>query len=286
MTKRFAVFISFLILVAGRVLSQEGGRVVEDSLYSPSVASYMRFNAILPADYSLNDDRFTTIYLLHGYNGGYNDWVSRTRLVEYAKSYNLLIVTPDAKNSWYTNSPELKNNNFEDYIIKDLITYVEKKYRTLSTRHGRAIVGLSMGGYGAMKFGLKYPSTFFFAASLSGAFNAVSRLDTLMKPDLAGGVAASLVSAFGKVRGENWTRNDVFALVDSVPNANMPYLYISIGKDDVRLIESNRSFAEKLRKKGALYEYHETPGTHSWVFWDKEISNVLWKISDFDPLKP
>lgn len=276
----------FFILFLGaelQLFSQGKVTVVKDSLFSPSVNAYMKFNAVLPANYSVTDERFTTIYLLHGYAGDYNDWVTHTALVRYAKDYNFIIITPDGKNSWYTNSPELKNSNYEDYIVKDLIPYVDKKYKTLNTRHGRAVAGLSMGGYGAIKLALKYPFVFFYAASLSGALQFPKDLE-----NVSGDLHESLKSAFGEKKSDHWSRNDVFSLVDSVSNTNMPYLYLAVGKDDLLpgIIESNRSFIEKLRRKGALYEYHETPGGHSWVFWDKEIANVLRRFSNFDALKP
>jgi S-formylglutathione hydrolase FrmB len=287
MKKRiFIVFILQIISIS--LFSQLKVAVVEDSLYSKSVNAYMRFNVVLPANYYLNDERYTTIYLLHGYSGNQDDWVTRTGLVSYAKEYNFIIITPDGKNSWYTNSSTVKNKNFEDYIMKDLIPFVDNKYRTLGTRHGRAIAGLSMGGYGAMKFGLKYPSTFFFAASFSGALQFPGVLESLYKSNTMKSLEPSLKETFGEVNGEHWKKNDPMFYADSASVANMPYLYISIGKDDAisGIVETNRTFTEKLRKRNALYEYHELPGVHNWVFWDKEISMVLWKISKFDPLKP
>jgi S-formylglutathione hydrolase FrmB len=266
-------------------LTQARGQasVIEDSLFSSNLGGYIKLVAVLPPHYKENHDRFTTLYLLHGYGGDYTDWVKRTGLVKYASAYEFIIILPDGRNSWYTNAPATKNANFESYIIDDLIPFVDKKYRTLSTRHGRAIAGCSMGGYGAIKLAVKYPGKFYYAASFSGGL-AVPKDSRKGYEHLS----PALNVAFGENESEHWTKNFVFALVDSVATTNLPYLYLSIGEDDGlhRFIESSRSLSEKLRGKGALYEYHELPGGHNWVFWDKEIAFLLQKLSLFDPLKP
>ena len=275
-----------LILIIGfvKLSAQNRVTVIEDSLFSTATNSYMRFNVVLPANYYTSDERYTTIYLLHGYGGGENDWITRTGLVGYLKEYNFIVVTPDGKNSWYSNSPTVKNKNFEDHIMKEIIPTVEKKYRALSTRHGRVIAGLSMGGVGALKFGMKFPSSFFIAASFSGALQFPHILEEYFKNNVSKGFEPTLKDAFGAVKSDTWTKNDPFVLLDSTNVKSLPYLYIAVGKDDplMGIVDLNRSFSEKLRKKNAIYEYHELPGVHNWVFWDKEIKALLFKISEYD----
>src|SRR5205807_8922804 len=111
--------------------------------------------------------------------GEYVNWDTMTRLENYAKDFHLIIAMPDAGDSWYTNSATVPNDKFEDDIAKDFISEIDDKFRTIRDRHGRAIAGLSMGGYASVKFGLKYPQLFAFAGSLSGAFNAAQTLDQL-----------------------------------------------------------------------------------------------------------
>ncbi len=270
-------FLTILILTTQTLISQV--KVVLDSVFSPSLNSFKHFHIVLPENYFKTEERFITIYLLHGYTGNHYDWINKTSLIKYLKNYNFVIITPEADNSWYTNSPVLKNRNYEDYIVKDLIPYVEKKYRVISTRHGRIIAGLSMGGYGAIKFALKYPSMFFLAGSFSGAFNWEQIFERGQ-----GQIVQSLKDAFGEKKTEHWDRNDVFVLVDSLASINLPYLYISVGKDDniAGLLESNRKLVEKLQKKNINYEYHELPGSHTWSFWDMEIKNFLRRVSEIN----
>jgi S-formylglutathione hydrolase FrmB len=126
---------------------------------------------MLPSDYATNTQRrYPVLYLLHGLTGDENDWWTRTRLAEYAARYHLIIVTPGVGDSWYANSASDPRARYEDVIIKDLIPFIDAHYRTVPTRDGRAIAGLSMGGLGAVKFALRYPQMFAFAGSFSGAF--------------------------------------------------------------------------------------------------------------------
>src|SRR6266699_6773087 len=116
----------------------------------------MHYRVIIPRDYATGG-RVPVIYLLHGLYGDYQNWDTRTGLENYVQNFHLLIVMPDADDSWYTNSATIPADKFEDYIATDLISEIDEKYRTIGERHARAIAGLSMGGYGAVKLGMKYP---------------------------------------------------------------------------------------------------------------------------------
>src|SRR5262249_13403413 len=97
---------------------------------------------------------------------------ARHRAPEYARAYDLIVVMPDVGNSWYANwaaSDEGQKNDWEDFIVKDLIGHVDSTFRTVAAREGRAINGLSMGGYGALMLGLKHPDVFCSVGSHSGA---------------------------------------------------------------------------------------------------------------------
>src|SRR5262245_55268294 len=134
-------------------------------------------NATLPYSVGLPDDyddstttRYPVLYLLHGLTGHYSDWFSRTNVADYAAQYGLIVVTPEGNDSWYIDSVTVPSEKYESYILNEIIPDLQARYRTIEARYARAIAGLSMGGYGAIKFGLKSPSTFAFAGSMSGAF--------------------------------------------------------------------------------------------------------------------
>ena len=229
------------------------------------------FNIILPRDYAAAERRYPVLYLLHGYTDHYPAWVSYTNLTQYGRGYQQIIVMPEGDNGFYTNSYADADLAWEDFVILDLIPYVDGHYRTVAAREGRAIAGLSMGGYGALKLGLKYPRMFCAVASMSGAV-AVARpaqeaIDDEVFRRLVEGV-------FGPADNPDRARNDPFQLAAKVPRGELPQLYLSIGSEDF-LLEENREFVELLAKLKIPYEYHEVPGKHEWPVWDREIQVIL-----------
>ncbi|MDD8018621.1 MAG: alpha/beta hydrolase family protein [Bacteroidota bacterium] len=258
-------------------------KVVEDSLFSPSIRATMKFYAVLPDGYEKNEDHYTTIYLLHGLNGNYKDWVTLTNLVHYASKHHFILITPDGDNSWYTNSMTKLNANYEGYVINDLIPFADSKYRTIRSKYGRAIAGLSMGGYGAAKFSLKYPSLFFFAGCLSPAIQFPYGLeDSAIVKRRTKESLEKLHDIFGSLRNENWQNEDVFKLVEKAESKTIPYFYLSVGSQDgiPEIINLTHKFAASLRKQGIPFEMHESAGSHDWKFWNKEIETVLNRIDE------
>ncbi len=281
MRKNYLKF--FILYIALSVAAVSQVTVVEDSLYAQSIKSMSKIYVVLPTGYSKSHERYTTVYLLHGWGGDYTNWVKMSDLVRYLRDYHYIAVCPDAKNSWYTNSYALKNADYEDLIIKDVIPFVDKKYRTKPSKFNRAIAGLSMGGYGAAKMGLKYSSMFFFAGCLSPAIQFPYGVeDSGIVARRTKESTESVKNAFGFPRNEKWPENDVFTLTEKANVKSLPYFYLSVGSQDgiPEIIDRTHSFAAALRKKGASFEMHEVPGEHYWKLWDKEIQTVLKRISE------
>src|SRR5215472_4454757 len=248
------------------------GTAAKDALFrSASLQRDMRYRILVPRDYD-KGGRFPVLYLLHGLYGDYLNWDTRTGLENYARNLHLLIVMPDADDSWYTNSATVQGDKFEDYIAKDLISEIDEKYRTIREKHARAIAGLSMGGYGALKLALKYPGLFAFAGSLSGALNATQNLDTL-RPEFR----TKLLEVFGNDGSQTRAENDVFLLLGAPGQRPYPYLYLACGTADF-FLDTNRTFAIQISARKIAYEYHETPGEHDWEYWDKELLPMLQAV--------
>lgn len=229
------------------------------------------FNIILPRDYATSTDHYPVLYLLHGYTDHYPAWVSYTNLTQYARGFQQIIVMPEGDNGFYTNSYADAKLAWEDFVILDLIPYVDSHYRTVTSREGRAIAGLSMGGYGALKLGLKYPRLFSAVASMSGATAAARLKGEALDDD----VFRKLIDGvFGPADNPDRALNDPFELVAKVPRDELPQLYLSIGSEDF-LLEENREFVRLLSKLKVPYEYREIPGKHEWPVWDREIQVVL-----------
>jgi S-formylglutathione hydrolase FrmB len=248
---------------------------------SKLVGAPLPYNVILPADYKTDAAkrrRYPVLYLLHGLSGSANDWVSeRARLADHAAHYPFIIVVPEGRNAWYTDSATAPAEKFESYFVKELIPDVDARFRTLASRDGRAVAGLSMGGYGSLKFGLKYPTLFAFAGSMSGALGAASWLPDEKMPAF---VRPSLARVYGPAsEPDNETRkaNDIFRLVRELSPEQLkvlPFLYIDCGTEDF-LIGDNRNFAALLVEKKIPHEFRQLPGGHNWPYWDRQVQEIL-----------
>ncbi len=222
---------------------------------------------VLPSGYHASARRYPVLYLLHGYGGGHRNWMDRTNLLAYTARLPLIVVMPDAGNSWYANSAARPEERFEDYVAKDVPAFADQHFRTLTFREARYVAGLSMGGYGALKLGLKYPARFSLAGSFSGA------------PLAARDTFPSLAAIFGPAGSASRAENDLLALVRDVRVPDPSYFYIDSGNAD-RLLVSNREFVQAISARPLAYEYHEVPGAHSWEFWNRRLPVFLALVEE------
>jgi len=242
-------------------------------LNSKLMAREMPYRVILPNPKNeMATARHPVIYLLHGLTGHYDNWTEKTKLAEYAQKYKIIIVTPEGGDGWYTDSAAVTNDKYESYIIKELIPEIDKNYRTLADRNHRAIAGLSMGGYGALKFGMKYPEMFSLAGSFSGALGAAS-----FSEKVAGAIGKTIDSIFGPVDSDARKSNDIFRMVKEITaekKTTLPFLYVDCGTEDF-LFQNNRDFVALLVEKNVPHEFRQLPGGHNWRYWDSQVQEFL-----------
>jgi len=248
----------------------------DDSVTSAALGRTMKYRVLLPEGYERSREQYRALYLLHGLTGDYMDWSTRTDLARLARDLPLVIVMPDGENAWYTNAAD-KGPRFEDYVADDLVKDVEAKYRVIRSRYGRAIAGLSMGGYGALKIGLKRPAVFVAAGGFSSALGVT-------EPSFADRLTAyrdQLNKIYGPAGSETRTTNDVLLIVEKAAPDRAPAIYVDCGTED-GLLESNRALAAALKKRGIGYEYHEIPGAHTWDYWNRRMEVFLpWLMRAF-----
>ncbi|HEV2799921.1 MAG TPA: alpha/beta hydrolase family protein [Pyrinomonadaceae bacterium] len=275
----FALLLSVAATAQTEAERQPAARVESVEFESRLVGKSLPYNVVLPPLYGTHGARtvkYPVIYLLHGLGGNAGDWVSaRTRLAAYASQYRFIIVTPEGREGWYTDSATVASDKFETYILRELIPDVERRYRALKTRDARAVAGLSMGGYGALKFGVKHPQTFALAASMSGAFDAASW--DAGAPGLPAFVKPSIARVYGAMDSATRRENDLFKLFSDLPAerfAALPFIYFDCGTEDF-LIQSNRALSELLLRRKIPHEYRQLPGAHSWPYWDAQVQEVL-----------
>jgi S-formylglutathione hydrolase FrmB len=223
---------------------------------------------VLPAGYHRSSQRYPVLYLLHGHDGGHRNWRERTNLLTYTARLPLIIVLPDAGNSWYTNSMARPDEKFEEYVAKEIPAYIDENFRTLTFREARYVAGLSMGGYGALKLGLKYPARFSLSGSFSGAPLAASDASY-----------STANEAFGPLGSPSRAENDLIALAGSARVPADSYFYFDCGSAD-RLLAANREFARAMAARPLAYEYHEVPGVHSWEYWNRRLPVFLRLVEE------
>jgi len=281
--KRWIVWLAALIIfelgLSGYPLATASGSVssVETIQFqSKLVDATLPYKVILPQGYRESRlTRYPVLYLLHGHGGHYTDWVTRTNVADYASQYRMIVVMPEGNDSWYVDSAGVATDKYESYILKELIPDVDKRYRTIQARYGRAVAGLSMGGYGAIKYGLKYPATFVFAASMSGAFGVTRYTQT----EMGGSNWEPFLKTFGPIDSETRKSNDVFEIARGLSPArvsSLPYFYFDCGTEDAaQHFKANRELSEIFLEKKIAHEYRELPGNHSWAYWDQQVQEVL-----------
>ena len=244
---------------------------------SESLGQPRAFNILLPMDYDSSTSRYPVLYLLHGYGDDNTAWSYMTNLSGAAVKHELIIVMPDASKSWYVNSATDPKARFEDYLIKDLIPYVDSHYRTIPLPRARAVAGLSMGGYGAAFLGLKHHRTFTAMGLFSGALAIAHDVpkENPHETEQDRRFQQELASVLGAVGSPERAARDPLALLEKVPPAEMPMIYIACGGQDF-LLSENHEFVQLLAEKKIPYEYREvSPRVHSWDFWDDQIRVFL-----------
>jgi len=264
---------ALFILLAPSISNAQWASVETVQLQSKLVNATVPYNVVLPRDYrSASATRYPVLYLLHGLGGHYTDWVTRTNVADYAAQYRLIVVMPEGNDSWYVDNA---SDKYKSYILKELIPDVDKKYRTIQARYGRAVAGLSMGGYGAIKYGLKYPATFVFAGSMSGAFGVTRYTQN----EMGGSNWEPFLKIFGPVGSDTRTTNDLFLIARDLSTArvaSLPYFYLDCGTEDAaQHFNANRELSQIFLEKKIAHEYRELPGNHSWAYWDQQVQEVL-----------
>ncbi len=245
-------------------------RMQDRAFQSESLGRQMKYRVLLPKGYFESARYYPVLYLLHGWHGDYKNWSTLTNLAHYAKRMPIVIVMPDAGDSWYVDSATAPQEKYEQYIIHDVINDVEQNWRVIRGAHRRAIAGLSMGGYAAVSLGLKHPGMFQMAGSISGAFNAA-----LPELEERSDLKPSLMEAFGPANSKTRAQNDVYREAENADPRSTPYLYIDCGSEDASFAEPNRRLVTILGQRKIAFEYHEFPGVHSWQYWDERLPALL-----------
>jgi putative tributyrin esterase len=221
----------------------------------------MSYRAIIP----LNIDtakKLPVVYLLHGGGAGFREWSNDSDVTRFAEQ-GLVLVMPEGDSSYYANADAQRQDRYEDYIVRDLINDVEKRFPAASGREYRAIAGVSMGGFGAVNLALRHPDLFFFAGGLSAAIDVPSRPFSVKRIEQWRRFRA----IFGPWDGQWQLDNDPFVLVRAADPAKAPFFFLTCGEQE-GLLAPNRAFADELRTRHFQFDFRTSPGDHNWNQWN------------------
>ena len=300
-----------IVLVGlGQPATAQPPELLTVEFYSPAVDRNMKYNILLPSDYATSTERYPVLYLLHGLTKNYTAWGLANGTPFYAGLYDdLIVVMPDGGNSWYANWAEStggQTNNWEDHIVVDVVNHVDWNFRTITRREGRAIAGLSMGGYGSITLGLRNPELFISIGSTSGALEHARQVARRMRgeepprqpsrqlpqaqraerarrrrqPNPLIGIDgfSSQVERTPEgtefVTAEDADAYDPFTLIDQVPQEALPHIYLDCGTED-RLISGARELAGILMERDIPFDYMQMAGRHDADYWIQSIGRII-----------
>jgi enterochelin esterase-like enzyme/lysophospholipase L1-like esterase len=234
----------------------------------------MAFNHILPQGYATSGLRYPVLYLLHGSSDNHLGWNNKTGIAAYISDLPLIVVMPDGgPDSRYINSPGY--GPYADYILTELVPHIDRTYQTIARRDGRALMGLSMGGYGAWRLGLSAPQDFAAVASLSGSFKWGENEWTDKQYHAR---AVTVYGSDGPDAAAMYRADRIWAHVEKHITAGGqwqgPALYFNIGAED-HLLEANRVIRQRLEERKVPFRYAEYSGGHTWSYWDEHVRDAL-----------
>ena len=229
---------------------------------SPALGKQSNMLVYVPDD--LSKAPFRVVYQLHGYSDDATMWFWRSNISRYAEDRGLMVVCPDGGKGFYTDSV-LNDEYYEQHII-DTVDYIDKIFNTSKKREDRFIGGLSMGGYGAMKVGLKHTDMF----SSIGAHSAVMDIKDF---ELINNTDPSFMKRYKNIFGDKVKdEDDIFWLVKEY--GSKIRMYFDCGVDDF-LFKENEKLHKFMSENNIDHVYKTFPGVHCWDFWDEHVQGAL-----------
>jgi putative tributyrin esterase len=226
-------------------------------------------NRLIGMETAQSDQPYPTLYLLHGLSDDHTIWQRRTSIERYVANLPLVVVMPTVQRGFYTD--QAQGYDYFTFISQELPDVCEQFFHLSTAREDRFAAGLSMGGYGAMKLGLRCPDRYAAVASLSGALDIERRFSEGAKSFYA----REMARTFGTKKQFIGSDNDLFALAQRLieSGGQKPEFFACCGTEDGLLAE-NREFVQTFGEALNM-TYEEGPGSHSWDFWDHWIQRVL-----------
>lgn len=269
-----------------------GGVVLEgQTLKSRILKSEMRYSVYLPEGYQDGTRRYPVLYLLHGLNGSYADWVQQGDVGRIAdatiasgKAPAMIIIMPDAKNTWYMND-YTGNYRYEDYFFQEFIPHMDQIYRTRPVKKYRGISGLSMGGHGALLYALKHPDMFVRCYAMSAAlFTNRSSAQTSFRD--VKHRAFDVVFGWDSITGDqritkHFLENTPINIVSNMPQeqTDKVQFFLDSGDDDA-LMNGNFAMIQLMKNRKMMVEFRMRDGGHFWKYWREALPESMQFVGE------
>jgi S-formylglutathione hydrolase FrmB len=241
------------------------------TFFSPALDRQMPYRVYLPEKIDPNR-KLPVVYLLHGMGGEYRDWSNYAYISQYA-AQGLILIMPEGHTSYYMNAVEKPKDRYEDFIVHDLVADVEARFPASSAASERAIAGVSMGGFGAIKIALSHPKMYAFAGAISPAIDVAERRFSWKRMRQWAGFR----EIFGPVDSPERLASDPFRQALAADAHATPYLYITAGQQEPLLAPITR-FDSRLTQQGIPHEFHTHPGGHDWPEWNTQIPGCFAEL--------
>ncbi len=222
----------------------------------------VQFNAIIPD----KAKKARVLYLLHGLSDDHTAWCRYTSIERYANEAGIAVIMPNGDHGFYTDMAY--GGAYYTYFMEELYPYIQALFPVSQTREDTFVAGLSMGGYGALKFLLRNPDKFAAGASLSGCVDVPTRLSH----DPRWKEVQRLV--FGAGSNPAGTADDLFYLAETFGSKAPIRMYIACGTEDF-LYQDNLRFTTALSHRSLPFFFDASPGIHDWNFWDLHIQKAI-----------
>lgn len=262
--RSFQLLLAFLLL-AGSAKNLSAATV--DTIETSSAVMKKKIKAVVvrPDAYA-EIKALPVVYLLHGYGGKYSDWIKKVpALAELADSYKLMIVCADGNiGSWYFDVPGNPEWQYETYVSKELVGWIDGHYKTIADRNGRGIAGLSMGGHGALMLALKHPDVFSAVGSMSGGVD--------LRPFPNNWEIKKRLGSLSE-NPEAWEKNSVTNMLHLAEPGRLDIM-VDCGTEDF-FYKVNLEMHEKMLMRNIEHTYIARPGTHNWPYWSNAVKYQL-----------
>lgn len=264
---------SLLLVILFTSISVNAAIVDTVTTYSAVMKKHIKAVIVRPDNYA-KQKKLPVVYLLHGYSDNHAGWITKAKGFEKAADqYNMMIVCPDGGfSSWYWDSPIDSSYQYETYISKELVTWVDNNYHTIRNRIGRAITGLSMGGHGALYLAVRHQDVFGAAGSMSGGVD--------IRPFPLNWDMSQRLGTYAE-HPDRWEKNTVINLLHLLTPKSLN-ICIDCGTDDF-FFQVNSKLHEKLIERNIPHDFIVRPGSHNWEYWSNAIQyQLLFMHNYFD----